>query len=173
MAYDRERARVVLFGGGAGDAAASLAGTWEWNGTAWLETISPLAPPAVSYPAMAYDSARGAVVLFGGQGSAGVLADTWAYGPLATFGDSGFHDPADKSRYSWSPQSGVTEYEARRSGSPQFAPPCTGLTTTDTFWSDPEVPDVGAGFYYLNRPFAPQPGSWGWDSEGNERSVCP
>jgi hypothetical protein len=34
MAYDKQRDRIVLFGGRAGP-GADLNDTWEWDGTAW------------------------------------------------------------------------------------------------------------------------------------------
>jgi CSLREA domain-containing protein len=91
-----------------------------------------------------------------------------------TLGDSGFKDPTDEHLYSWPAQSGVTQYQTSRSGSPMFVSPCAGITTTDTFWRDTEIPAPGAAFYYLNRPYAPQLGSWGWNSAGVERTIsCP
>ena len=42
------------------------------------------------------------------------------------------------------------------------------------FWVDADVPDSGDAFHYLNRPVAPNLGSWGQDSVGAERLfVCP
>lgn len=91
-----------------------------------------------------------------------------------TVGDSGFHAAHDDSLYSWPPQAGVTQYETRRSGSPRFTPPCVGITTSGTSWSDFAVPLSRAAFFYLNRPLAPQLGTWGWSSAGVERTtVCP
>jgi CSLREA domain-containing protein len=91
-----------------------------------------------------------------------------------TIGDSGFHTANDDSLYSWPPQDGVTQFETRRSGTPTFAPPCVGITTTGASWSDPETPLPGAAFFYINRPLAPQLGVWGWTSAGNARTTaCP
>lgn len=91
-----------------------------------------------------------------------------------TIGNSGFKDPFDENVYSWPAQAGVTQYQTRRSGSPTFPPPCVGITTTGTSWRDTEIPAPGAAFFYLNRPIAPQPGSWGWNSTGVERTTaCP
>jgi hypothetical protein len=50
---------------------------WFWDGRAWAET--PSAPPRRRGTAMAYDEARRRVVLFGGEGETGLLADTWEW----------------------------------------------------------------------------------------------
>lgn len=82
MAYDSGRAKVVLFGG---TAATSPYGdrndTWEWDGVTglWTERLpngDPGSPPARNDAAMAYDSARGKVVLWGGWNGTG---DTWEW----------------------------------------------------------------------------------------------
>jgi hypothetical protein len=91
-----------------------------------------------------------------------------------TSGDSGFHDPADKDSYCWPAQPGATEYEVARSLAPTMSSPCAGTTTTATCWNDPELPAPGQAFHYMNRPIAPNIGSWGKDSDGAERvAICP
>ncbi len=81
MVYDSVRQRVVLFGGlDGGD--TELADTWEWDGTAWAEVTAPEDgpnPPATYDHAMAYDSVRGRVVLFGGNGGLAYLEDVWEW----------------------------------------------------------------------------------------------
>jgi hypothetical protein len=91
-----------------------------------------------------------------------------------TSGDSGFHSPTDKTEYSWTAQVGATSYEVARSTTPDFSGGCTVNTTSDTFWLDAEDPLSGQVFHYMNRPVAPNAGSWGQDSTGAERTnVCP
>ena len=91
-----------------------------------------------------------------------------------TSGDSGFHNPNDKTQYSWPAQLGATSYEVARSTARDFSSDCVTVQLAQTSWSDPEWPAAGATFYYLNRPIAPNVGSWGQDSQGLERSnVCP
>jgi hypothetical protein len=69
MTYDSRRERVVLFGGNAPSYAND---TWEWDGTSWLQRQVTTATPGTNQPptlvrsAVAYDTARGRVVLFGG-----------------------------------------------------------------------------------------------------------
>ncbi len=81
MAYDSCRRRLVLFGGSGGASAPYLGDTWEWDGESWRE-MKPAASPTARYShAMAYDSARQRVVLFGGVTGqpASALGDTWEW----------------------------------------------------------------------------------------------
>jgi hypothetical protein len=80
MAYDSARGKTVLFGGNAGPASAPvyLGDTWGWDGTSWMQ-IAPAGPAPRALHAMAYDSARGETVLFGGDSLGGVLGDTWMW----------------------------------------------------------------------------------------------
>lgn len=79
MAYDSARQRVVLFGGE--DSESMLPGTWEWDGTRWLQRTPPIEPPVRSSHAMAYDVARARTVLFGGalELTMGLASDTWTW----------------------------------------------------------------------------------------------
>jgi hypothetical protein len=82
MAFDVDRSVAVLFGG-ASLPASYQADTWEWNGARWTQRM--VAGPSGRYNhAMAYDAARHATVLFGGQvnanGNAGsVSGETWLW----------------------------------------------------------------------------------------------
>ena len=75
MVYDSAREVVVLFGGR--DNAENITqDTWEWNGTLWTDVSPAEAKPGPIWcHAMAYDSARGVTVLFGGEDSSGVKLD--------------------------------------------------------------------------------------------------
>ena len=53
--------------------------TWTWDGRGWTLHESSIGPSARSQAAMAYDAARGVVLLFGGTGDAGGTAETWAW----------------------------------------------------------------------------------------------
>jgi hypothetical protein len=69
--YDAAMRRTLLFGGKAGfgssNAAAYCADTWEYDGRNWVPIPTPRGqPPARAGHALAYDLARGCVVLFGG-----------------------------------------------------------------------------------------------------------
>jgi hypothetical protein len=78
LAYDRRRGVTVMYGGNNG--ADEL---WEWDGISW-DLVTPEDPEedgnpvALSNHAMAYDSLRAKVVLFGGYGG-GYKADTWEW----------------------------------------------------------------------------------------------
>ncbi|MBI4161256.1 MAG: hypothetical protein HY509_02285, partial [Acidobacteria bacterium] len=84
-------------------------------------------------------------------------------------GDAGFHNPADPTEYSWSPQAGAAMYQVTRSTVPNFASGCTTFETTGTVVFDAEALLPGGIFYYLVRPLLPFPGSWGRSSAGVER----
>jgi hypothetical protein len=88
IAYDQARGRVVLFSGcrSAYGCSSSRSDTWEYDGSGWEETTPEESPNARSGHAMAYDSLRGRLVLFGGFEDTGWpeyeqnrLADTWEY----------------------------------------------------------------------------------------------
>ncbi len=80
MVYDAQRGVVVMFGGR--DNGGNLKNdTWEWDGGTWtgpLNLPTPL-PSVRGYAAMAYDSQRHVVVLFGGHQDPSSLGDTWEY----------------------------------------------------------------------------------------------
>ena len=69
--------------GGQGAGAAELGDTWVWDGTTWEDRSSStlIPPPARHNASMAYDAARGEIVLFGGSNrDLGVLFDeTWTW----------------------------------------------------------------------------------------------
>ena len=74
MAYDWARGVIVLVGGG--DLAND---TWEWQGDTWvLRAVS--GPANRTSHTLAYDSARGVTVLFGGlAGHHGLDSETWEW----------------------------------------------------------------------------------------------
>ena len=68
VAYDSARQRVVLFGGDAsGYSSSEVDDTWEWDGTSWTQLAPAQGPERRADHAMAFDRARGRVVLFGGH----------------------------------------------------------------------------------------------------------
>ena len=84
MTYDAGSGAVVLFGGdrgvpGGGD--KSLRDTWRWDGTTWMKQSPDHAPTARLWAGVAYDAARGQVVVFGGLILPAYLpyADTWTW----------------------------------------------------------------------------------------------
>jgi hypothetical protein len=70
MVYDSGRGQMLLFGGagtpaGPREPFVMFGDTWVWNGTGWRE-LSGSSPPARYAHAMAFDSRRGVVVMYGG-----------------------------------------------------------------------------------------------------------
>ncbi len=62
-----------------GGGAALRADTWEWDGTDWTQ-VADTGPDARSGHALAYDSNRQRIVLFGGEAAGSALrADTWEW----------------------------------------------------------------------------------------------
>lgn len=101
LVYDTRRGVVVMHKSGAAE-------TWELTGTSWAlaPTVSSPTPNRTSF-GLAYDAARGKVVLFGGGSTVNGarLADTWEYdgttwtqmspaaSPPARVGQSMAYDP--------------------------------------------------------------------------------
>lgn len=81
MAFDPVVNEVVLFGG-IGLNGQALGDAWLWNGKSWqglcgTASTSDCPLTARSSPSMAFNAVTNGIVLFGGTGSAGPLADTW------------------------------------------------------------------------------------------------
>lgn len=79
MAYDVVRGQVVLYGGWNGGAGGYLGDTWVWDGTNWNQKSPANSPGARNAHALAYDAARGQVVLFGGYCAPNLFSDTWIW----------------------------------------------------------------------------------------------
>lgn len=99
MAYDAGRGTAVLFGGSPTSSGVDLNDTWEWDGdtgtwTRRLANGAPGSPTPRDDMAMAYDSGRGKVVLWGGYGGSGTT-DTWEWdGSLGTWTHTAVPGPA-------------------------------------------------------------------------------
>jgi uncharacterized protein (TIGR03437 family) len=78
MAYDSPHAQVVLYGGIDADTNA-LNDTWVWDGANWTQKFPQTSPPieAARGSAIAYDAARGQVVLINGTLNADRSRFTW------------------------------------------------------------------------------------------------
>jgi hypothetical protein len=78
MTFDAVHGRCVLHGGT--DGTQYFGDTWLYDGTQWQQANTPTAPGARADHAMAYDSARGLVFLFGGQLNGATAAnDLWQW----------------------------------------------------------------------------------------------
>jgi hypothetical protein len=86
MAYDSAQGKIIMFGGAysplGGGPDCNLNDTWEYDGVDWTEVTTIGGPGARSHHAMAYDSAQGKIVMFGGLepcSGQGWPSDTWQY----------------------------------------------------------------------------------------------
>ncbi|GEM_PF-6948317 len=85
MVYDSARQRVVLTGGiycSDGVSMFPCADTWEFDGELWTRVVVPLGyTPGRWRHGMAYDAARGVVVMFGGTNNTytEIYDDTWEF----------------------------------------------------------------------------------------------
>lgn len=83
MAFDANTNQLVLFGGDDGATPnETVNDTWTWDGTTWTQStgqITDLPSPRAS-ASMAYDTASGQLVLFGGtDNAADTFDDTWTW----------------------------------------------------------------------------------------------
>jgi N-acetylneuraminic acid mutarotase len=82
MIYMPAAGDVLLFGGASG-AGQTFSDTWAYNfeSRTWTEKSPAVCPPARTGGSMVHDPTSGRVLLFGGVGRSGFLADLWAYDP--------------------------------------------------------------------------------------------
>jgi hypothetical protein len=80
MVFDGTTDRVLLFGGQQSMELPVRNDLWGWTGNRWVQSFpeGPSPPPRTEH-AMVYDEDRGHVLLFGGMGADGELADTWTF----------------------------------------------------------------------------------------------
>lgn len=77
IAFDKSRAELIAVAGS--NDSSTTCWTWRWNGSTW-DVLSTDGPPSRLAFAVAYDSIRGVIILFGGLSSASVsLNDTWEW----------------------------------------------------------------------------------------------
>ncbi|MBK9387895.1 MAG: hypothetical protein IPN34_24015 [Planctomycetes bacterium] len=79
-AYDRVRGETIRYGGLDFARLSSVAETWIFDGTAWRQSFPAHTPGALLGAGMAFDEARGVVLLFGGMVAGLGLSDqTWQW----------------------------------------------------------------------------------------------
>ena len=78
MVYDAKHDRTVLFGGWNGTVFLGDTWTYDLDTNIWNQEHPPVAPSARGNFVLAYDSADGVVVLFGGYDRT-YLCETWTY----------------------------------------------------------------------------------------------
>jgi hypothetical protein len=82
MAFDERHGVTVMFGGEGETAThttATYTATLTWDGVDWTLLDPTVTPTARHFFGMAYDSARGMTVLFGGSFGAARLNDAWTW----------------------------------------------------------------------------------------------
>ncbi len=86
MVYDASSQAVLLFGGQGGETFTSMfSDSWSWDGSTWTELHPANHPSARAGHSLAFDAARGEVVLFGGDETDSLdlqgpyLNDTWVW----------------------------------------------------------------------------------------------
>src|SRR6266404_1388172 len=76
LAFDEVRQALIAFS--PNDFQHLLGWTWRWNGKTW-DVLSTNGPPRRGGAALAFDSIRGVIVLFGGAVAGGYSNDTWEW----------------------------------------------------------------------------------------------
>ncbi|HEX5050583.1 MAG TPA: hypothetical protein VFZ65_02315 [Planctomycetota bacterium] len=82
VAFDLGRQVFVLYGGNATYTSPGTNDTWEYDGATWTQRFPANNPGTLGLHAMAYDSARNRVVLYGGMPGGNPIVDsnqTWEY----------------------------------------------------------------------------------------------
>ena len=89
LVYNRKRGKILLFGGTDFASKQTFNDAWEFDGKTWTRIKTKDAPEARFHHAIAFDSKRGRVVLFGGNAAvpplnsdkfkAGQRDDTWEF----------------------------------------------------------------------------------------------
>jgi uncharacterized protein (TIGR03437 family) len=83
---DETGGRMLLYGGcSSGFGPCPQGDLWSFDLTAhrWTERPASPAPPAREWFGIGFDGRRGRLVVFGGNGAAGILADTWEWEPAS------------------------------------------------------------------------------------------
>jgi hypothetical protein len=113
MAFDSQRGRMVVYGTSNGQGSGE---TWEWDPVAgsWVDRAPNASPLRRSGSTMVFEPASDIMVLFGGTGAGGALAELWQWNcqagswtnltpssvpmswPAARTGHAGAYDPARK-----------------------------------------------------------------------------
>jgi hypothetical protein len=136
-AYDPDRGVLVYWPGEAAE-------VWTWDGSAWtLEPGGGTGPSARRFPGMAYDPARGAVVLYGGWSLdfSTVLADTWEWNGAWKQGNpASAPGPRHSLKLAWNPVAGRVALTGGRAGATAFG---DVWTWNGSDWQDVSPPVAG------------------------------
>lgn len=122
MAYDKKNGVIVLFGGETGSRRANDTWTFNFSQNTWKKMNPSSFPESRMQHQMAYDSANGVVILFGGMDGSRRFKDTWAYdfqtdswtemqpevSPPAQYGHSMAYDTKSSRTVLFSPETSET-----------------------------------------------------------------
>ena len=126
MAYDGVSGGVLLFGGSAGN--GEQGDTWIWDGSTWTQRpplVGVSGPSPRQSHALAYDSARRRVVLFGGLAGSTRVGDTWTWNGFAWL-QMAATGPSSRSGHAMA-------YDSRRARTVLFGGADTGGLRGDTW----------------------------------------
>ena len=96
LVWDNARQVVLLFGGMRDTTTDRVvSATWAWDGSDWHQLLASSSPPTRSAATMAFDSARGTAVLYGGSGLSPEheYYDTWTWDGTTWKQQSPAHEP--------------------------------------------------------------------------------
>jgi cysteine-rich repeat protein len=130
MAYDADRARVVMFGGLCSSDDACPATTWRWSGTSWTSTTPSTSPPTRWDSGMTYDPVRQRIVMYGGGTGAPedslYLDDTWEWNGSAWSAVAGAAQPGARAGQGMAHHAGLGQ-TVLVDGAPELAGDTWGL----------------------------------------------
>lgn len=98
LAYDPMADLVYAFGGTVPGESQVMQDLWAFDGAGWSQVMTRTAPPPRRRAALAWDSHRQRLVLFGGNSSADILGDTWEFDGVDWIDRSGAPGPAPTPR---------------------------------------------------------------------------
>lgn len=79
MAFHPTADAVILFGGFQTEGGSTtVADTWRWNGTNWLQLFANGPPAKRRWHTLTFDASQNQIVMFGGYDGV-VLSDTWVF----------------------------------------------------------------------------------------------
>lgn len=144
MAYDQAHGQTIAFGGQwcAKPGCAYFDRTWAYSATQWSQISTTVAPPARASHAMAYDTGRQAIILFGGIGQNGAFSDTWSFDGQSWHFLTPTISPPERSGH-------ALVYDARRGVLVLFGGTCGGRVLSDTWEYN------GASWHQAETPMAP------------------
>lgn len=172
MAYDWQRARLVLYGGWTG--AGYPNDTWEFDGADWSQVSPTASPPGMSRHRMTYDLARGEIVLYSQQNGLWLYdGTTWRAGPPgppALISPALVYDEARartvltaSSTYT-APQSSTWEWDGSVWTNPQPAGPTIGFTVNGAY-------DSVRGIVQLAASTGDGVATWAWNGAQWQRGT--